>query len=111
MDQVPLLIVEDSFFLHREPAMMLILHPDFSVPVTGWKGCTEEVSVLRPDGRQFDAQARLELSHFNIRDPEVPMDRRWRVTLWLIDLSKDEVPIGSTILGSPDLRNRLVPPC
>lgn len=107
MEEVLLLIVEDTFLISRGDEKVLILLPDFSVPPAGWQECEVDLVLSRPDGRSFRVKGRLEMSHFNIRDPEVSMDRRWRLILCLIGVGKEEVPRGSSILGSRDLHPRL----
>jgi hypothetical protein len=68
------------------------------------------VSVVRPDGAEFEATAQLNLAHVNIRDPKTPMDSRWRVVVAMPDRKKDELPLGSRILASAELRDALLPP-
>lgn len=67
------------------------------------------MTVIKPDYTEFSALAHLELSHFNIKDPSVSMDRRWRVTVVLPDRGKKEIPIGSTIWVSEKFGATLVP--
>src|SRR5215813_13254890 len=92
------LTVEESLWLSRNAVQMLILHPNFSVPAGGWKDRRESVLVVRPDGQQLEATARFDLTHLNIKSREALMDQRWRVTISIVDKSKEEVPIGSKIL-------------
>lgn len=108
MERFELVTVEDTFWIDRNAVRMLIIHPDFSVPKEGWHSRTETVVVRRPDGQEFEATAQIELTHFNIRDPHVSIDKRWRVTMWLTNATKDKVPIGSKVLGSQQLRNALL---
>lgn len=106
-----MITVERTFCLRggRESnAPLLIIHPDFSVPVGGWKELTETVAVQRPDGRKFEAAAQISLSHFNISDPDASMDRRWRVTVLFPGKTSEDIPIGSKILVSQELRNALL---
>jgi hypothetical protein len=79
------------------------------VPPGGWKERTETVTVLTPDGREFEAAAQISLSHCNIRDPEVSIDRRWRVTVSFQGLTTDDVPDGSKIFVSHETRDALLP--
>ncbi|HYT58887.1 MAG TPA: hypothetical protein VEL06_01875, partial [Haliangiales bacterium] len=76
----------------------MIVHPDLSVPPAGWKERRETVAVLRPDGREFEATAQSSLSHFNIREPDVSIDRRWRVTILFQGMASGEVPDGSKMI-------------
>lgn len=110
MEPCELLVVEDTFWIDRNAVKMLIIHPNFSVPKGGWQSRTETVVIRRPDGQEFQATAQLELTHFNIRDPYVTIDKRWRVTMWLTNTTKDDVPIGSRILVSQQLRDNLLTP-
>lgn len=104
MRNVELLIVEDCFSI-RERGIVLI--PDFPVP-DGWQDRIETVTVVKPGGERYETSARLDLTHFNIADPEVPFGRRWRVVVILPDRAQADVPTGSAILGSPDLRTALL---
>jgi len=64
--------------------------------------------ILTPDGHQIPAAAQVSMTHVNISDPEAPMSERWRVTVWLTDRTSSEVPVGSTILVSPEIRDELL---
>jgi len=87
----------------------LLLAPDFSVPDGKWSGQTHSVTVELPDGIRFCTQAQFRLSHFNIRDPDVSIDRRWRVTVSLPEIQKDEVPIGSKVFAGAAIVAALQP--
>ena len=108
MEPVELLTVEDTFWLARGTESMLVLRPDFSVPKNGWKNQEATVTVVKPDGQRLEANAELSMSHFNISDPEVSIDRRWRIVVWLTDKTKQEVPICSKIMAPRTIRDRLV---
>jgi hypothetical protein len=115
MERVPLITVETTFCLGSElppERRMLVVHPDLSVPPTGWKERTEAVTVLRPDGREFEAAARISLSHINFKMSErhlTTVDQRWRVTVLFYGMTRDDVPDGSKILVSHETRNALLP--
>jgi hypothetical protein len=112
MERVALITVETTFCLRSETypeRCILIVHPDLSVPPTGWKERSETVTVVTPDGREFEATAQISLSHFNIRDPAASIDRRWRVTISFKDITSDNVPDGSQILVSRETREALLP--
>jgi hypothetical protein len=49
------------------------------------------------------------MTHLNIRDPDVPIEERWRVTMWLTDRSAEDVPVGSKILVSREVRDAILP--
>jgi hypothetical protein len=105
MSQIELLTVEDSFQITGRGVIVI---PDFSVP-NGWKNRTESVTVAKPDGLELEAKAQFNMAHFNIPDPQVSIDRRWRIVVMLVDRSKDEVPVGSRILVSPEVREAILP--
>jgi|SRR6476661_3585614 hypothetical protein len=99
MDLVELLTVADRFQLSSS----LVLVPDFSVP-KGWKPRSETVVIVKPNGESREATACLAVTHFNIRDPAVSAERRWRLVMSLPTMTKDEVPIGSKIMAPQSLR-------
>jgi hypothetical protein len=109
MKGVVLLTVKDTYWIDKNSPGMLVLRPDFSVPTAGWKECTEDVVVVRPDGQELAATAKMSLSHFNISDPNASIDQRWRVTVWLTDRTPEEVPVGSDVLVSLEVRDALIP--
>jgi hypothetical protein len=84
----------------------LVLLPDFDVP-KGWENRSEPVLVVGPDGREHEFAARFELIHFNIRDPNVGANRRWRVSVSLPSASKASVPVGSKIFCESELNAAL----
>jgi len=106
MKRVELLKIEDTFAI--EGAGVLLLTPDFSVPKNGWKTRTESVTLETQDGTRVEAMADFSLSHFNIRDPHVSMDRRWRVVIGLKDKKKEEVPLGTILLVSQETKDALL---
>jgi len=105
MNQSELLNVEERFMIDR---LGLVVMPDFSVPTSDWKPSEENVTIRCPDGREFDAVATFNHTHINIPDPAVPMDRRWRVTICILNIAKEDVPIGSTLLVRKELANQLL---
>jgi hypothetical protein len=109
MQRVELITIEDTFWLAGNGVQLLILRPDFSVPAGGWKDITQKVTIVTPDGNEIEATAEITLQHFNIREPEVSIDKRWRVGLYLTDAKKDDVPIGSKVLVSQVVRDALHP--
>jgi hypothetical protein len=106
MHRVDLLSVQDHFQI----GTVVYLVPAFSVPRGNWKSTSEQATVICPDGQEFEATAQFNLAHVNIRDPKAPMDRRWRVIVAMPDRKKDELPLGSRILVSAELRDALLPP-
>lgn len=107
-ERVELVTVESTY--QFKPDMLVIL-PDFPVPWTsegtGWADRVEKVTVVRPDGREAESTAEIRMTHLNIRDPNVSAEDRWHVIMWLTDLQKTDVPIGSKIFVSPELRDAL----
>ena len=100
MNQSELLTVELSFMIDQ---LGLVVVPDFSVPSHDWRPSQENVTIRRPDGSECEAVAEFNDSHFNIPDPTVPIDRRRRVTICILNVAKEDVPIGSTLF----VRNKL----
>ena len=112
VERVALITVERTFCLRSDAhpeRCLLVIHPDLSVPPAGWKERSETVAIVTPDGREFEATAHISLSHFNIRDPDVSIDQRWRVTVLFQGMTSDTVPDGSKILVSHETRNALLP--
>lgn len=113
MKRVELLTVTDTFWLAKNGVQMLMLLPDFSVPKgwkqQGWNARSEPVVVLKPDGDEVEATAQINMTHLNIPEPSAPIDSRWRIIVWLTDRKKEEVPIGSKILVSEEVRDTLLP--
>jgi hypothetical protein len=105
MNQSELLTVEESFMIDQ---LGLVVIPDFSVPNNDWKPSEEAVTIRRPDGSECQAVAKFNHSHFNIPDPTVPIDRRWRVTICILNVAKEDVPIGSRLLVRKELANQLL---
>ena len=105
MNQSELLTVEDVFMIGQ---LGLIVAPDFSVPSSDWKPSEENVTIQRPDGREIKAVAQFNHSHFNIPDRTVPMERRWRVTICILNIAKEDVPIGSRLMVRKELVDQLL---
>lgn len=105
MERVELLTVEECFQLSQ---MGLVLVPDFSVPRGNWKNFSDTVVLARPDGHEFEVFAQFNMSHFNIRDPNASVDKRWRVVVSLPELKKVDVPIGSKILVSSEVKEAVL---
>jgi hypothetical protein len=114
MERVPLITVEKTFCLRSDShpeRCVLVIDPRLRVPSAGWRERTETVSVLRPDGRKFEAAAQISLSHLNIKMEarDLSMDQRWRVTILFQGLTSDDVPDGSKIFVSHETREALLP--
>ena len=103
MEFVDLITVEQTFSIRQRE---LVLLPDFAVP-DAWVDGVYTVFVVKPDAGRLQAEATLTTAHFNIRDPHASIEKRWRVTISLKDLLKDDVPIGSGILIDMKIANML----
>ena len=106
MSAVELFTVEDCFEIG---SLGVVLRPDFSAPNGRWKARSDTVTVVRPDGEQFETTAEFKLWHFNISYPTVSIDRRWRVVLSLPGRTRGELPLGTRILVSQEMRDALFP--
>jgi hypothetical protein len=104
MQRVELLTVQERFQI----SWGLTLVPDFPIPGGWWRNREELVLVVTPEGREFELPAQFNMVHFNIRDPEASVDRRWRVVVSLPSGEKEQVPIGSKVFVSPEVQNALV---
>ena len=105
INQSELLTVEERFSIDR---LGIVVVPDFSIPRIGWKPSEATVTIRRPDGSEFEAIAQFNHSHFNITDPAVPIDRRWRVTVCIINTAKEDVLIGSRLFVRNELASQLL---
>jgi hypothetical protein len=103
---VELLTVEDCFEI---ASLGVVLRPDLPVPNGRWKARSDTVTVVRPDGELFETTAEFKLMHFHISDPTVSIDRRWRVVLSLPRRTRGEVPLGTKVLVSQEMRDALYP--
>lgn len=97
---VELLTIQDHFDMTGRG---LILLPDFDVPA-GWCARSDTVLVITPAGEQREFLAHFSLVHFNISDPKVDCQTRWRVSVSLPTASKHTVPIGSKVLCESQLK-------
>ena len=105
MSRVELLTVEDCFLIEGSGVIVI---PDFHVP-DGWKNRTDTVAVATPDGQRFETSAQFSMSHFKLLDPQAPIDKRWRVVVLLLNRKKEELPVGSKILVSQEVRDAILP--
>lgn len=106
MKKQELLVVEDTFQITGRG---VVISPDFSVP-DRWTEHNEVVTIQFPDGTEHSASAYFGRAHFQIPDPVVSVDRRWRILVTFRDLSKDQIPLGSRIYASRDICELLGPP-
>jgi hypothetical protein len=106
MSRVELLTIEDRFTIEGRGVVVI---PDFSVP-HGWKDRTATVVVTKPDGEQQEAEAQFSMSHFRPLDPKAPLHKRWRVVVLLLGGKKEDLPVGSKILVSQEVRDAILPP-
>ena len=105
MSRVELLAIEDRFLVEGRG---VIIVPDFSVP-PGWKDRIDTVVVTKPDGQQHEAKAQFSMSHFRPVDPKAPIDKRWRIVVLLLGENKEDLPVGSKILVSREIRDAILP--
>ena len=106
MLQTELLTVEEVFQLQ---GIGLTVLPDFSIPKAGWRNGAHRVRVVKPNGEELEADANFRASHFELLNPAAPLDKRWRVVISFPSLTKDDLPVGSTILCDRSLAARLLP--
>jgi len=111
MERVELLTVERTWEL-RPKAQMLIVYPRIRAPQDwdkrGWGERTEKVIVIRPDGSEIEATAQLNTTATSSREI-VPIEERMWVTMWLTGRTAGDVPDGSRILVSREVRDALLP--
>src|SRR5882724_8883291 len=112
MERFELLTVERRIWLKRPGLQMLVIHPSFPLPKgwneRGWQKRSETVLVRRPDGSEIEASAEINMTHRSIRGP-APIEEIWRITMWLTDKTDEEVPDGSKILVSREVRDAILP--
>ncbi|MEM9567826.1 MAG: hypothetical protein AAF974_05915 [Cyanobacteria bacterium P01_E01_bin.34] len=104
MNLVELLTVEDRFQLSH---LGLTVVPHLPRPKKPWPSFEATGSLLKPDGSDETLLLRFTVSHFNTADPQIPVEQCWQVAVSLPELQKDDVPVGSHLLVSEDVRNRL----
>ena len=102
MNHVELLTVQDCFLIEGRGVVVI---PDFPVP-HGWKDRTDTVVVVKPDGQQHQASIRFSMSHFRMLDPKAS---GWRVVALLLNGKKEDLPQGSKILVSQEVRDAILP--
>ena len=105
MSRVELLTIEDRFQID---GWGVIVIPSFAVP-DGWKDRTDTVVVTKPDGEQYEAKAQFSMAHLRALDPKAPINQRWRVFGILLNGEKNDLPIGSKILVSQEVRDAVLP--
>lgn len=105
MSRVELLTVEDCFAIKGRGVVVI---PDFRVP-EGWKDCTDTITVTKPDGQQYEVMAQFSMAHFNLIDPNASIDKRWRVVVLLLNGKKEDLPVGSKILVSQEIKEAVLP--
>ncbi len=105
MNYVELLSVEDCFLIEGRGVVVI---PDFSVP-DGWRDRTDTVTVTKPDGQQYEATAQFSMSHYRLLDPKASIDKRWRVVTLLLNRKTEDLPVGSKIFVSQQVRDAILP--
>jgi hypothetical protein len=104
MKRVELLTVSDSFAITGRGIVVL---PDFSVPPGGWKDRKEELTIISPTGQSSEATALVSVTHFTFSDRTVSADRRLRVVVMIQGRKKEEIPAGSRLFFSHEIRDLL----
>jgi hypothetical protein len=99
-----LLTVEERFQLSD---IGLTLAPDFPVPHGKWRNLQETVRLSDPSGKELQAVAQFNITHFNIPDPSTSLNQRWRILVTLPGLTKEHVPIGSKLFVSSEIRDAI----
>ena len=104
-DHVELMQVQERFALKRDG---LTLVPDFPVlHHDKWNNFNTQVLVITPNGEQKEFQAKFQRWHFNFRGPGVDISRCWRIVVSLPNASKEDVPVGSGIWVTHDIKQAL----
>jgi hypothetical protein len=104
MDHVELLTVKECFGIGDGDGVFLV--PDFPVPKRGWRDRSEAVVIVKPDGQEIKTRAQFGVAHFNIAGP-ASLDQRWRVVVRLPACERDQVPIGSKLQVSSEIKDEL----
>ncbi len=105
VQSIELLTVEDCFQISGRGVVVI---PDFSIP-NGWKNRKDTVMVVTPAGQKHEVVAQFSMSHFKPIDPNVPLDKRWRVIVLLTDYKKEDLPVGSKIFVSQEIKDAIQP--
>jgi hypothetical protein len=105
MSRVELLTVQDSFLIEGRGVVVI---PDFSVP-DGWKDRKETVAVTTPGGQEYETTAQFSISHFCLLDRTASLDKSWRIVVLLLNRKKEEMPAGSKISVSQEIRDAIFP--
>jgi hypothetical protein len=101
---IPLLTVVERFKIEN---WGVVLAPDFPLPQeTGWKEYTFFVEVVHECGATSKLRAVASPVHHLVRNPTVS-GGGWRLTIVLPGATKEEIPIGSTVLCSAATHQRL----
>jgi hypothetical protein len=95
--------VQDGFAMKHSG---LTLVPDFPAH-DKWNNFETQVLVITPSGEQKEFQANFQMWHFNFRDPGVDISRHWRIVVSLPYASKEDVPVGSRIWVTRDIKQFL----
>jgi hypothetical protein len=102
-DRVELMQVQECFALTH---IGLTLVPDFPAH-DKWNNFDTQVLVITPNGEQKEFQAKFQICHFNFRNPCVDISRRWRIVVSLPYASKEDVPVGSRVWVTPDIKQAI----
>jgi hypothetical protein len=106
MERVELLIVQRTFLCKDPDRQMLIIFPWLPFP-RDWKlprQNFETVLVVRPDGTQTEATAEINVAYLDTRG-RAPGGSCRKIMVWLSHRLPEEVPDGSKILVSQEIRD------
>jgi hypothetical protein len=97
VELVELLVVEDCFDIPQRGVLLTPALPFTDNPLTN-QNC--DATIVMPDGSLLQGNAEIGLIHLN--------GGRWRRLVFLKNLSKADVPIGSRLLVPADMAQRLL---
>ena len=95
MEKVELMTVEDTFLIE---SIGLMLAPSFDLPpVCKRVNINETITIQTTEGKYISAEALFSVAYLNIKDPSVSGSKRRPILLSLKGVSKESMPVGSTI--------------
>lgn len=100
-----LLEVQERFQLTNSVGLVIV--PDFDLP-SGWKNIKTIIRLETPNGMSKKCQGNFIMTHFNIADPNISIQKRWRVVLSLPKAKKTDINIGSKIFVNRFIYDKIV---
>jgi hypothetical protein len=104
VDLVELLVVEYCF----DTNMGLVLVPDFPITDNSVAMKNDDVTIVTPDGARLESNAEIAITHLNLTDRTGSTDKRWRLSVFLKNLSKADVPIESRLLVPANIAGKIL---